>query len=217
MTRRVGGRSPDRSRRRWSAEEKARIVEETLAPGARVSEVARRWQVCPQQVFGWRRAACQDVKADRGADRVRRSALFRSSAKSFRRHQLPRAAPAAPVIEVKLAGAVVRVSGMDDAAQLTAVLRAVRASAITDMINVPAGARVLLATRPVDFRKGCTWTRRAGAGSAGGGSVFRRGHRLPRQAQRPGEDIGLGYAAALSWSGSSCSRDRFAGRRSWTG
>ena len=29
-------------RRRWSAEEKARIVEETLAPGARVSEVARR-------------------------------------------------------------------------------------------------------------------------------------------------------------------------------
>jgi transposase len=37
---------------------------------------------------------------------------------------------AAPAIEVKLAGAVVRVaSGMDDAAQLTAVLRAVRASA----------------------------------------------------------------------------------------
>src|SRR3954466_4364259 len=48
-------------RRRWSAEEKARIVEETLAPGARVSEVARRWQVCSQQVFGWRRAACKTV------------------------------------------------------------------------------------------------------------------------------------------------------------
>jgi hypothetical protein len=41
-----------------------------------------------------------------------------------------RAASAAPGIEVKLAGAVVRVSsGMDDAVQLTAVLRAVRASA----------------------------------------------------------------------------------------
>src|ERR1700738_5725600 len=48
-------------RRRWSAEEKARIVEETLAPGARVSEVARRWQVCSQQVFGWRRAMRQDL------------------------------------------------------------------------------------------------------------------------------------------------------------
>ena len=43
-------------RRRWSADEKARIVAETLVPGARVSEVARRWQVCSQQVFGWRRA-----------------------------------------------------------------------------------------------------------------------------------------------------------------
>src|SRR3954447_7824388 len=49
-------------RRRWSAEEKARIVAETLAAGARVSEVARRWQICPQQVFGWRRQAraCQE-------------------------------------------------------------------------------------------------------------------------------------------------------------
>ena len=44
---------------RWSAEEKARIVAETLVPGARVSEVARRWQVCSQQVFGWRRAVRQ--------------------------------------------------------------------------------------------------------------------------------------------------------------
>src|ERR1044071_4509108 len=48
-------------RRRWSAEEKARVVAETLLPGARVSEVARRWQICSQQVFGWRRAARQDV------------------------------------------------------------------------------------------------------------------------------------------------------------
>jgi len=45
---------PDR-RRRWSAEQKARIVAETLVPGARESEVARRWQLCAQQVFGWRK------------------------------------------------------------------------------------------------------------------------------------------------------------------
>jgi hypothetical protein len=43
---------------------------------------------------------------------------------------VPRAAPEAPVIEVRLAGAAVRVvSGAEDPAQLTAVLRAVRASA----------------------------------------------------------------------------------------
>ena len=42
-------------RRKWSDDEKARIVAETLQPGAVVTAVARRWQVCPQQVFGWRR------------------------------------------------------------------------------------------------------------------------------------------------------------------
>ncbi|APT60274.1 IS66-like element accessory protein TnpA [Roseomonas gilardii] len=42
-------------RRRWSEEAKARIVAETLAPGAVIAEVARRWQVCSQQVFTWRR------------------------------------------------------------------------------------------------------------------------------------------------------------------
>jgi transposase len=44
-------------RRRWSVEEKARIIEETLAPGARVSDVARCWQLSSQQVFTWRREA----------------------------------------------------------------------------------------------------------------------------------------------------------------
>ena len=44
-------------RRRWSDAEKARIVAETLAPDASVSDVARRWQVCSQQVFTWRREA----------------------------------------------------------------------------------------------------------------------------------------------------------------
>ena len=44
-------------RRRWSADEKARIVEETLAAGAVASEVARRHGISAQQLFGWRRAA----------------------------------------------------------------------------------------------------------------------------------------------------------------
>jgi transposase len=114
-------------RRRWSAEDKARIVAETLVPGARVSEVARRWQLSSQQVFGWRRAA-------------RLALTTASTGGSFMTGFVPivtEAGPVAPVsqavaraIEVRLAGAVVRVaSGMDDAAQLTVVLRAIRASA----------------------------------------------------------------------------------------
>jgi transposase len=120
-------------RRRWSAEEKSRIVEETLAPGARVSEVARRWQICPQQVFGWRRAARQDATpASATAPRLAATGFIPIVTEAAASVSGPAAVPRtpAPVIEVKLAGAVVRVvSGLEDGAQLTAVLRAVRASA----------------------------------------------------------------------------------------
>jgi transposase len=44
-------------RRRWSADEKARMVLESLEPGANVSAVARRHGLSPQQLFGWRREA----------------------------------------------------------------------------------------------------------------------------------------------------------------
>ena len=44
-------------RRKWSDDDKARVVAETLEPGAVVTEVARRWQISPQQVFDWRRQA----------------------------------------------------------------------------------------------------------------------------------------------------------------
>ena len=44
-------------RRRWSQDDKARIVEETLAPGVKVTEVARRNGVAASVVFTWRRQA----------------------------------------------------------------------------------------------------------------------------------------------------------------
>jgi transposase len=118
-------------RRRWSAEEKARIVEESLVPGARVCEVARRWQVCSQQVFGWRRAVCRNMATVAARTTEAAASDF---VPIMTDAPLPapvsRAAPATPAIEVKLAGAVVRItSGIDDTAQLTPVLRAVRASA----------------------------------------------------------------------------------------
>jgi transposase len=118
-------------RRRWSAEEKGRIVAETLEPGARVSEVARRWQVCPQQIFGWRRAARQELEASPEEPLSPPPQGFVPIFTS--QHPVAttgRVASTAAVIEVKLAGAVIRVvSGSDDGTQLAAVLRAVRASA----------------------------------------------------------------------------------------
>lgn len=52
---RVGRGVSRRKLRRRSAEEKRRIVEETLSPGASVSVVARRHDVNANQVFMWRR------------------------------------------------------------------------------------------------------------------------------------------------------------------
>ncbi len=124
-------------RRRWSAESKAQVVAESLAPGARPSEVARRWQICPQQVFAWRREAHAGLLAlpaqvgmavPPGSDFVPIHA----------EPALPPAAPVAapipaptspPVIEVEVAGALVRVLPDMDMALLTSVLRAVRVSA----------------------------------------------------------------------------------------
>ena len=53
-------------RRRWSAEDKARIVEETLMPGAVVCEVARRHGVAQSLLFTWRRLARTAEPASRG-------------------------------------------------------------------------------------------------------------------------------------------------------
>jgi transposase len=55
-----------RSRRVWSAEEKRRIVEEAVVPGASVAEIARRHGVNANLVFTWRRAS--QANASAGAD-----------------------------------------------------------------------------------------------------------------------------------------------------
>ena len=55
----VGVRGPGRSRGRWSAEEKARVVHESLRPGKRVGEVARRYGLSRWQLSSWRSLARQ--------------------------------------------------------------------------------------------------------------------------------------------------------------
>lgn len=42
-------------RRRWTREEKLAILKEAATSGLRVSEVARRHDVVPQQIYQWRR------------------------------------------------------------------------------------------------------------------------------------------------------------------
>ena len=117
-------------RRRWSAAEKAAVVKETLAPGARVSDVARRWQVDPQQVYRWRHNEGVTHRRTMRRSNAAEPPFVPIVTEAMPVREAAPAASASPVIEVRLAGAVVCVvPGLDDA-QLTAVLRAVRASVL---------------------------------------------------------------------------------------
>ena len=54
-------------RRRWPDEDKLRVLEEAAQPGARLSDVARRQDILPQQIRRWRRQLLDDVQAIPGA------------------------------------------------------------------------------------------------------------------------------------------------------
>ncbi|MEY9126932.1 MULTISPECIES: IS66-like element accessory protein TnpA [Bradyrhizobium] len=50
-------------RRRWSQDEKERLVAASLEPGASVSEVARRAGLHVSQLFRWRKELCKHAEA----------------------------------------------------------------------------------------------------------------------------------------------------------
>ena len=47
----------DKTRRKWSAEEKLRILEEARQTGQAVAEVCRRYQIAPTQFYLWEKQA----------------------------------------------------------------------------------------------------------------------------------------------------------------
>jgi len=119
--RRVEVLTGPRRRRDWSEDDKARAVAESCAPGAVVSAVARRWQIAPQQLFTWRREARVASPEASGAAALGLVPIVSDPPAAG-------VASSGAVLEVALAGAVVRVSPGVDPALLTVVLRAVRAS-----------------------------------------------------------------------------------------
>ena len=119
-------------RRRWSVDDKARIVEETLVPGAVVSEVARRYGLSPQQLFGWRRAARRSAEADEGAGTqsfvpaVVEEPMPEPVAKQRKPRRTGRAREAAGIIEMEIGGVTVRVGRGAEAKTVAAVIRALK-------------------------------------------------------------------------------------------
>jgi transposase len=102
---------PER-RRRWSCEEKARIVAESLAPGAVAGAIALRYGLRRNQLYAWRkelRAAAGD--AAHAPDFVPVVVTDEAAGVGVR------------AIEIEVAGALVRVPPGVDPGLLAAVLR----------------------------------------------------------------------------------------------
>jgi transposase len=122
-------------RRRFSDDDKARIIEETLAPDAVVSEVARRHGLSPQQLFGWRRQARQPLEATAGADAplfvpaIVDAALPAQAVRRRGRGRTRQVDRTAGMIEVEIDGVTVRVGRGAEVKTVAAVLRALKAGA----------------------------------------------------------------------------------------
>ena len=102
-------------RRRWTDEEKAWIVAESLDPATTTSAVARRYGLHPSQLFVWRQQLA--APAAHGVPEFVPVVVAEDE---------PAPAGAAGRIEIALGPAVVRVGADVDAAALRRVLEVVR-------------------------------------------------------------------------------------------
>jgi transposase len=113
-------------RRRWSDDEKAEAVEESLRPGVVISQVARRRGLTPQQLFTWRREARQKA----GFDAVPFAPVVveqREGAPAGVTSEI-RSAPVRPhVIELDIEGASVWIWRDADVEMVTAIIDALKA------------------------------------------------------------------------------------------
>jgi transposase len=116
----VGGR------RRWSADDKARIVEESLAPGATVSGVARRYDIRPQQLFGWRRE--MRIVEPEPAVRFVPAVVEAADPEKVDRARPRPARTGRGDIELEFEGVVVRVRRGAEAKTVAAVIKALKAT-----------------------------------------------------------------------------------------
>ena len=121
-------------RRRFSDDEKAGIIEETLVPGAVISAIARQHGLTPQQLFTWRRQARQRSKGKRGKAPTFVPAVVEIpvAAKPVRRNRSTWRARKpggnAGTIEIETGGVSVRIARGADVKAVAAVMTALKAA-----------------------------------------------------------------------------------------
>ncbi len=114
------------ARRRWSEEDKRRLVAETFGPGATVYGVARRHGVSPSQLFAWRKLYRVGAGIGRAAPAPGVPGFVAVEIAPATPSSVADVVPApSGLIEVELAsGGRVRISGAPDPAVVAAALRA---------------------------------------------------------------------------------------------
>jgi len=122
----IEGRS---GRRQWTEAEKARIVVESLLPGARVAEVARRHGTTRWQIYDWRRRLTNDLREmSSAADRSTPFAPVVVETGSATPVMPTSAPPSAASIEVVVGDVTIRAAPAAGEAHLARVIRAARAA-----------------------------------------------------------------------------------------
>ena len=112
---------PER-RRRWSLAEKARIVDESLAPEACVAEVARRHDIHPNLLHLWRRQARTGTLALVRADDAAASEV-EFAAVAVTPEERGSVVPSS-VIEIEFTdGTRLRITGSAEAATVSALMK----------------------------------------------------------------------------------------------
>jgi transposase len=106
-------------RRSWTREAKARIIAESMLPGANVAEVARRNDMVPQHLYAWRRAALERMEA-------RGQAAFVPVMIDESRRDLPVLPVSGAEIGVDVCGLTLRIPDGASADHIGRVLLAVR-------------------------------------------------------------------------------------------
>ena len=124
-------------RRKWSDEDKARIVAEIAASGASVCSIARRHGLSPQQLFGWRRqlrdAAGAQPDAEEvqfvpaGVDAVVPVPAIGRDLSQERKALRCKLRPDAGIIEIEVDGITIRAGRGADTTMIASIVQALKA------------------------------------------------------------------------------------------
>jgi transposase len=118
-------------RRKWSDEDKVRIVAEIVASGESVCSGARRHGLSPQQLFGWRRQLREAAGCHSEADEVQFvPAVVDAVVPAPSAHRECKAVRKADsgIIEIEVDGITIRAGRGADTAMIASIVQALKAS-----------------------------------------------------------------------------------------